>query len=182
MNTRRLVAEHGGFLYDSDYYGDELPFYVKVEGQPASRRALFPGEQRRKVRRLDGHLRPVVLLRPRRLRHAVATKGRRGRPKMMSIGLHMRLIGHPARAMGLQRLLDHIASRRDVWVARRVDIARHWLEVHPAGGGLKPRCTACEACPTTLSPRGSTLAPTCWPAAGREPRCAGRHARLLRRG
>jgi hypothetical protein len=56
---------------------------------------------------------------------------------MMSIGLHMRLIGHPARAMGLQRLLDHIGRRRDVWIARRVDIARHWVATHPwTGRGL----------------------------------------------
>jgi allantoinase len=53
---------------------------------------------------------------------------------MMSIGLHMRLIGHPARAVGLQRLLDHIMAQKDVWVTRRLDIARHWCERHPYPG------------------------------------------------
>ena len=59
-------------------------------------------------------------------------EGSKGRPKMMSVGLHMRLIGHPARAMGLQRLLDHIMRKPDVWVTRRLDIARHWMATHPA--------------------------------------------------
>jgi peptidoglycan/xylan/chitin deacetylase (PgdA/CDA1 family) len=58
-------------------------------------------------------------------------EGVKGQPKMMSIGLHMRLIGHPARAVGLQRVLDHIASRKDVWITRRVDIAKHWVATHP---------------------------------------------------
>ena len=58
-------------------------------------------------------------------------------PKMMSVGLHMRLIGHPARAAGLQRLLDYMMQRPDVWIARRVYIARHWAATHPyAGNGL----------------------------------------------
>jgi peptidoglycan/xylan/chitin deacetylase (PgdA/CDA1 family) len=52
-------------------------------------------------------------------------------PKMMSIGLHMRLIGHPGRAAGLERLLDSLARREDVWMCRRIDIANHWLQEHP---------------------------------------------------
>ena len=59
-------------------------------------------------------------------------EGRKGQPKMMSVGLHMRLIGHPARAVALQKLLDYMADKRDVWITRRVDIARHWMAVHPA--------------------------------------------------
>jgi len=61
-------------------------------------------------------------------------EGRAGRPKMMSVGLHQRLIGHPARAMGLQRVLDHMMQQRDVWIARRLDIARHWVATHPYPG------------------------------------------------
>jgi peptidoglycan/xylan/chitin deacetylase (PgdA/CDA1 family) len=53
---------------------------------------------------------------------------------MMSVGLHMRLIGHPARAAGLARLLDYVMQHDDVWVTRRIDIARHWMDVHPAEG------------------------------------------------
>ncbi|HEY3100471.1 MAG TPA: hypothetical protein VGL14_16275, partial [Methylomirabilota bacterium] len=52
-------------------------------------------------------------------------------PKMMSVGLHMRLIGHPARAVGLERLLDYIAKQAGIWVTRRIDIARHWIATHP---------------------------------------------------
>ena len=57
-------------------------------------------------------------------------------PKMLSIGLHMRLIGHPARAAGLERLLDHIAARQGAWVTRRIDIARHWIDRFPAPAAL----------------------------------------------
>jgi hypothetical protein len=55
-------------------------------------------------------------------------------PKMMSVGLHMRLTGHPARASGLRRFLDHVAACDDVWLCRRVDIARHWHATHPYAG------------------------------------------------
>jgi peptidoglycan/xylan/chitin deacetylase (PgdA/CDA1 family) len=130
VNTRRLVAEHGGFLYDSDYYGEELPFWVTVEGRghlvvPYSltnndgkfHAQAGTGEQ------WFGFIRDAFDL--------LLEEGHAGRPKMMSVGLHMRLIGHPARAMGLKRLLDHIAGRPDVWVTRRIDIARHWMATHP---------------------------------------------------
>ena len=56
-------------------------------------------------------------------------------PKMMSVGLHARLIGHPARAAGLARFLDHVARHRDVWICNRIDIARHWLTRHPPAPG-----------------------------------------------
>ena len=135
VNTRRLLLEEGGFLYDSDSYADELPWWVSVQGR--------------------GHL--VV---PYSLTHndgkflgSVGTADdwfafiRDGfdmlyaegaeTPKMMSVGLHMRMIGHPARAAGLARLLDHIAAHDQVWVTRRIDIARHWMATHPyTGAGL----------------------------------------------
>lgn len=132
VNTRRLVVEAGGFLYDSDSYADELPWWVTVAGK--------------------GHL--VV---PYSLTHndgkyagAVGTSDdwfafvRDGfdmlyaegaeHPKMMSVGLHMRLIGHPARAAGLARLLDHIAGHDRVWVTGRSAIAKHWVATHPYPG------------------------------------------------
>jgi peptidoglycan/xylan/chitin deacetylase (PgdA/CDA1 family) len=130
VNTRRLVAEHGGFLYDSDYYGEELPFWVTVEGRG---HLVVPysltnndGKFHTQAGTADqwfGFIRDAFDL--------LLEEGRAGRPKMMSVGLHMRLIGHPARAMGLKRLLDHIAGRPDVWVTRRIDIARHWMATHP---------------------------------------------------
>jgi len=129
-NTRRLVVEHGGFLYDSDYYGEELPLWVQVEDKP---HLVVPyslvnndGKYAGWMGTSDDWFSFI-----RDAFDMLYDEGCNGRPKMMSIGLHMRLIGHPARAMGLQRLLDHIGRRRDVWVTRRVDIARHWMAVHP---------------------------------------------------
>jgi peptidoglycan/xylan/chitin deacetylase (PgdA/CDA1 family) len=135
-NTRRLVVEHGGFLYDSDYYGEELPFWVQVEGQG---HLVVPYSLVNNDGKYAGWMgtSDEWFAFVRDAFDMLYEEGCRGRPKMMSVGLHMRLIGHPARAAGLQRLLDHIGRRRDVWVTRRVDIARHWIATHPwAGHGL----------------------------------------------
>ena len=133
VNTRRLVVEHGGFLYDSDYYGDELPIWKTVDGQP---HLVVPYS----LTNNDGKYATTAGTSDQwfsYIRDAfdmLLAEGRAGRPKMMSIGLHMRLIGHPARAMGLQRVLDHIAAHPDVWITRRIDIARHWVSMHPCPG------------------------------------------------
>ena len=106
VNTRRLVVEEGGFLYDSDYYGEELPFWQTVDGKPHLVVPYSLTNNDGKYAAWIGTLGPVVRLRARRLRHAL--RGRRD-PAQDDVGrLHMRLIGHPARAAGLQRLLDHI--------------------------------------------------------------------------
>lgn len=132
VNTRRLLVEHGGFLYDSDSYADELPYWTRVGGTPHLvvpyslttndgrfiRQALATAED------FDTYLRDSFDL----LYREGATQ-----PKMMSVGLHMRLAGHPGRAVALERFLDHVASHDRVWVTRRVDIARHWRAVHPHG-------------------------------------------------
>ena len=133
VNTRRLVVEEGGFLYDSDYYGDELPIWKVVQGRP---HLVVPYSLTNNDGKYAGwmgtsddwfsYIRDAFDM--------LYEEGAKGQPKMMSIGLHMRLIGHPARAMGLQRVLDHIGRRRDVWVTRRVDIARHWMATHPYRG------------------------------------------------
>ena len=133
VNTRRLVVEEGGFLYDSDYYGDELPFWKTVAGQAASDRALLADQQRRQVRRLDW-ARPTSGSPSSATPSTCSTSEGATQPKMMSVGLHMRLIGHPARAAGLQRLLDYMQRRDGVWVTRRIDIARHWIASHPYPG------------------------------------------------
>lgn len=132
VNTRRLVVEHGGFLYDSDYYGDELPFWVTVDGNP---HLVVPyslvnndGKYAGWMGTSDewfGFVRDAFDM--------LYAEGA-DRPKMMSVGLHMRLIGHPARAVGLQRLLDYMMARKGVWITRRLDIARHWAAVHPYPG------------------------------------------------
>ncbi|HEY4253477.1 MAG TPA: allantoinase PuuE [Roseomonas sp.] len=136
QNTRRLVVEEGGFLYDSDYYGEELPFWLTVDGK---RQLVIPyslvnndGKYAGWTGNSDQWFSFI-----RDAFDMLLEEGRRGRPKMMSVGLHMRLIGHPARAMGLQRLLNHIMSHKDVWICRRTDIARHWIATHPyPGAGL----------------------------------------------
>nr|WP_298414055.1 allantoinase PuuE [uncultured Halomonas sp.] len=136
-NTRRLVLDEGSFLYDSDYYGDDLPFWTKEknsqgEAPPhlvvpytldsndmrfASPQGFNTGEQ------FFTYLRDAF--------DVLYAEGEEA-PKMLSIGLHCRLAGRPGRFRGLQRFLDHIEAHDRVWVTRRVDIARHWAEHHPA--------------------------------------------------
>jgi len=132
VNTRRLVVEEGGFLYDSDSYADELPFWQTVEGKP---HLVVPYS----LTNNDGKYAGTVGTSDEWfhfVKDAFDTLYEEGKtqPKMMSVGLHMRLIGHPARTAGLHRLLDYIATKKDVWVTRRIDIANHWLKTHPYPG------------------------------------------------
>lgn len=135
-NTRRLVAEEGGFEYDSDYYGDDLPFWTTVETQYGDR---------------TPHLVVPYTLDTNDMRFASPQGFNSGEqffqylkdafdvlyqegaetPKMLSIGLHCRLIGRPGRFRALQRFLDHIQQHEQVWICRRIDIARHWKAEHP---------------------------------------------------
>jgi allantoinase len=132
LNTRRLVVEHGGFLYDSDYYGDELPFWKTVEGKPhlvvpyslTNNDGKYAGWMGTSDEWFSFIRDAFDLLYEEGAEH----------PKMMSVGLHPRLIGHPARAMGLKRLLDYVQERQDVWITRRIDIAEHWTRHHPYPG------------------------------------------------
>ncbi|MDR5826996.1 polysaccharide deacetylase family protein [Caballeronia sp. LP006] len=129
VNTRRLLVEEGGFLYDSDYYGDELPFWKVVQGQP---HLVIPYS----LTTNDGQFAGSVGTANQWfefMRDSFDMLYSEGatQPKMMSVGLHMRLIGHPARAAGLQRFLDHVMKHEDVWVTRRIDIANHWIKEHP---------------------------------------------------
>ncbi len=131
-NTRRLVMEHGGFLYDSDYYGDELPFWLTVDGKP---QLVVPYSLVNNDGKYAGWMGTADQWFSF-IRDAFDMLYAEGatQPKMMSVGLHMRLIGHPARAAGLQRLLDYMMQRKDVWITRRVDIANHWVATHPYPG------------------------------------------------
>jgi peptidoglycan/xylan/chitin deacetylase (PgdA/CDA1 family) len=132
LNTRRLVVEHGGFLYDSDYYGDELPFWKTINGQP---HLVVPYSLTNNDGKYAGWMGTsdawFSFIRDAFDIHYQEGKSQ---PKMMSVGLHPRLIGHPARAMGLMRFLDYVATKPGVWITRRVDIARHWIETHPYPG------------------------------------------------
>jgi peptidoglycan/xylan/chitin deacetylase (PgdA/CDA1 family) len=130
VNTRRLVVEHGGFLYDSDAYNDDLPYWTRVRGHnhlviPYSL-ANNDGKFSRGAMATADDFYTYVHDAYDMLYREGATQ-----PKMMSIGVHCRLMGHPGRAVGLERLLDSIAQRRDVWICRRIDIANHWCATHP---------------------------------------------------
>jgi OHCU decarboxylase len=157
-NTRRLVVEHGGFLYDSDYYGDELPFWAQVATQAgeAVPHLIVPYT-------LDAN--DMRFATPQGfntaehfctyLRDSFDTLYAEGAeaPRMMSVGMHCRLLGRPGRIVALQRFLDHVAKHDRVWVCRRVDIARHWAATHPyakAGVAPTPSAAALPA-PVTLA-------------------------------
>ncbi len=138
--TRRLVADQGGYAYQSDYYGDDLPFWTQVE-------------------KTDGALAPLLVV-PYSLDtndmrfvqaqgfntadhffhylrdsfdalYAEGDPAGLNQPKMMSVGMHCRLLGKPGRIAALQRFLDHIGRHPQVWVCRRIDLARHWQATHP---------------------------------------------------
>lgn len=135
-NTRQLVVEHGGFLYDSDYYGDDLPFWTDVELSDGSKK---------------GHLVVPYTLDTNDMRFATPQGFNTGEhffqylkdsfdvlyaegeyaPKMLSIGMHCRLLGRPGRFAAFQRFLDYVQKHDKVWISRRVDIAKHWAEQHP---------------------------------------------------
>jgi len=135
-NTRRLVVEQGDLLYDSDYYGDDLPLWQRIETGNGGHRA---------------HLVVPYTLDANDMRFATAqgfnsgeqffhylrdsfdvlyAEGERA-PKMMSVGLHCRLVGRPGRFRALQRFLDHVQQHERVWICRRIDIAQHWIARHP---------------------------------------------------
>ncbi|MCP4979570.1 MAG: allantoinase PuuE [Gammaproteobacteria bacterium] len=135
-NTRRLVVEQGGLVYDSDYYGDDLPLWKQIE--------TGAGE-------LKNHLVVPYTLDVNDMRFATAQGFNSGEQfyqylcdsfdvlyaegaktaKMMSVGLHCRLVGRPGRFRALQRFLDHVQAHEQVWICRRIDIARHWIDRHP---------------------------------------------------
>ena len=143
-HTHRLVADYGGFEYDSDYYGDDLPFWMQV-------------------RKTDGNVVPQLIvpytLDTNDMRFSSAQGFAQGddfytylkdafdvlytegdphgadAPKMLSVGMHCRLLGRPGRMRALQRFLDYVQGHPQVWVCRRLDIARHWRQVHPFPAG-----------------------------------------------
>ncbi|MEE3286672.1 MAG: allantoinase PuuE [Pseudomonadota bacterium] len=134
-NTRRLVVEEGGFLYDADDYNDDLPFWTQVQGTDhlvvpytldandmrfATPQGFNSGEQ------FLGYLRDAF--------DTLYEEGART-PRMMSVGLHCRLAGRPGRIRAVEQFIDHALSHEGVWFCRRIDIARHWCTHHPAARG-----------------------------------------------
>ena len=143
-NTRRLIVEHGGFAYDADNYGDDLPFWERVavlddNGADAITPHLvvpyaldtndirFAAVQGFNCRtQFFDYLKDAF-----DVLYAEGDPGGQNRPKMLSVGLHCRIIGRPGRAAALARFLDHVARHDKVWITRRIDIAEHWRATHP---------------------------------------------------
>jgi allantoinase len=128
-NTARLIAEEGGFLYDADSYADDLPYYDWRHGKPQLIVPYTLDANDMKFVALNGFTEGEQFF--RYLRDAFDQLRAEG-GRMMSIGLHGRIAGRPARAMAVARFVDHVLGAGDAWIARRIDIARHWLAVHPA--------------------------------------------------
>jgi allantoinase len=138
-NTRRLIVEHGGFLYDSDSYADDLPYWTSIAG--ATGRiphlvvpyALDTNDMR--FAAMQGFNSGTQFF--DYLKDSFDTLYREGdpdgldRPKMLSVGLHARLCGRPGRIAALERFLDYVCRHDRVWICRRLDIARHWARTHP---------------------------------------------------
>jgi allantoinase len=134
--TRRLVVDHGGFEYDSDYYGDDLPFWLRVEKSDGSDapQLVVPYTMDCNDMRFalpQGFSHGDEFFEYLRDSFDVLYAEGEERPKMMSIGMHCRLLGRPGRVRALQRFLDHVEKHDRVWVTRRIDIARHWNATHP---------------------------------------------------
>ena len=136
VNTTRLVMEEGGFVYSSDSYADDLPYWIDGPKGPhliipytldandmrfATAQGFNSGEQ------FFNYLTDSF--------DVLYAEGKAGAPKMMSVGLHCRLAGRPGRAAALARFLDYVQSKDRVWLPRRIDIARHWIEIHPPSPG-----------------------------------------------
>lgn len=130
-NTRRLVVEHGGFEYDSDYYGDELPFWSVVDSQPHLVVPYTLDANDMRFATPQGFNTATHFFEYLRDSFDVLYAEGDEHPKMMSIGMHARLLGRPGRFVALQKFLDHVARHERVWVTRRIDIARHWKANFP---------------------------------------------------
>jgi len=135
-NTRRLVVENGGFLYDSDYYGDDLPFWTEVTTSNGDIRShlVVPYTLDTNDMRFatpQGFNNGEQFFQYLRDSFDVLYAEGESTPKMLSIGLHCRLAGRPGRFAALQRFLDHIQGHDRVWICRRIEIARHWIDRHP---------------------------------------------------
>jgi putative urate catabolism protein len=134
-NTRRLVVEHGGFLYDADSYADDLPYWVQVGTVPHLVVPYTLDSNDMRFAAAQGFNSGTQFF--DYLRDAFDTLYREGdpngldSPKMLSIGLHARLMGRPGRIASLEKFLDYVVEKPDVWICRRVDIARHWIATHP---------------------------------------------------
>ena len=150
-HTRKLVVEHGGFSYDADHYGDDLPFWQEVAitdaaGNPAVKPHLvvpytldtndmrFAAPQGfNSGTQFFDYLKDAF-----DVLYAEGDPQGLNQPKMLSIGLHCRLVGRPGRAAALARFLDYVQAHDKVWITRRIDIAEHWRTTHPYSTSTRP--------------------------------------------
>ncbi|SHH24240.1 allantoinase PuuE [Massilia sp. CF038] len=138
-NTRRLVVEHGGFEYDADYYGDDLPFWQPVQhAGGVTPQLIVPytlDTNDMRFAAMQGFNSGTQFFDYLKdafdVLYAEGDPAGLNQPKMLSIGLHCRIVGRPARAAALARFLDYVQSHDKVWITRRIDIARHWRATHP---------------------------------------------------
>ena len=128
--TRRLVVEDGGFLYESDAYNDDLPYWVEIGGKPLLIIPYTLDQNDMKFAVPPGFTAGAGFFEYLKDAFDVLYAEGENSPKMMSIGLHCRLAGRPGRAAALGRFMDHVLGHERVWICRRVDIARHWHEHH----------------------------------------------------
>ena len=138
-NTRRLVVEQGGFVYDADSYADDLPYWAQVATKDGVKPHLIvpytldTNDMRFSTAQgfnsggqFYAYLRDAF-----NVLYAEGDPAGLDAPKMLSIGLHCRIAGRPGRLAALARFLDHVQRHDAVWIARRIDIARHWIATHP---------------------------------------------------
>lgn len=128
LNTRRLVLEEGGFLYDSDAYNDDLPYFVEVDGKKHLILCHNFDTNDTNFNRAPGVFTSDEYF--SYLKDSIDYFREREKPGFLTIALHARVIGRPGRMAAVQKLLDYVQGLDDVWLARRNDIARHWLEQH----------------------------------------------------
>ncbi len=130
-NTRRLLVEEGGFLYDSDAYNDELPYWVQVGSKPHLVVPYTMDANDGKFASPGGFSTPFDFENYLKATFDRLYEEGVHAPKLMSIGLHARISGRPGRAQALAAFLDHVRRHDKVWLCRRLDVAKHWCAVHP---------------------------------------------------
>ena len=140
-NTHRLVADYGGFEYDSDSYADDLPYWLPVQksNRQVVQQLIVPYTLDTNDMRFSsaqgfaqGEDFFTYLKDAFDVLYAEGDPGGLNQPKMLNVGMHCRLLGRPGRIRSLQKFLDYVQNHPKVWICKRVDIARHWRQVHPA--------------------------------------------------
>jgi putative urate catabolism protein len=134
-NTRRLVVEEGGFLYDSDSYADDLPYWEVVAGTPQLIVPYTLDNNDMKYAVANGFDNGAGFFQYLRDAFDVLYAEGEGSPKMLSVGLHCRLVGRPGRAAALARFLDYVRGHERVWITTREAIAQHWRAQNPYRAG-----------------------------------------------